>query len=503
MSDWVKFQQKLFRQVQQEIRPLLHSQSVSLKKYASEYRKDLSRLKLSSRKEFVQSLNASDICFFGDFHSLPQSQRILLRLLRDKKVRPPKSIGFEIFSDSSIQRIGKARSTEQIRKILNELEIEKKWGSSSETYLELLSLCKANRIKLVGLYSSSPTLKIRDRSAAQTLSELKGKSWVLFGEFHCARQHLPFEVAALNANLELMIVQQNSDALEKKFLAKRIQSKDLIFCDLSKAQIPLFCILHTPLWVKWQSYLDAHIIQRDDTSPLDAQEQISWCLRTLLDFLEDSRYATPVPREEVLDLSVLSSHDEDFFESLSALNKKEKKWVLSQLEVSRVAILAHRRRIFLSEISVNSCAQAAGAYLYATWTNMSGVTPEFFQRALFESISFLLSKILNHSRKSKTWKEWRSVAHAHRSPEITAILKSSNFSRDWTHRKSMLRSISPYHDRAAQCLGRALADLVFEAFLVGEFSKARLLRILITERHDSLSAFETLVELKSVGRIFE
>jgi len=503
VSDWVKFQQKLFRQVQQEIKPLLHSQSASLKKYANEYRKDLLRIKLSSRKELVKNLNASDICFFGDFHSLPQSQRLLLRLLRDKKVHAPQSLGFEILSEDSVQRIHKARSTEQIKKILLKLEIEKNWGSSTETYLELLCLCKAKKIKLVGLHSTSPKLKNRDRDAAKLLSKVTRKCWVLFGEFHCARTHLPMELKKLNPTLQVMVVQQNNDALERKFLATRMQSKDLIFSEPIRSPIPLFCILHTPLWVKWQSYLDAHIIQRDDTSPLDAQEQISWCLKTLYDFLEDRRYATPTARDEVLDLSVLSSHDEGFFESLGALNKQEKKWVLSQLEVSRVAILTQKRRIFLSEVSVNSCAQAAGAYLYATWTNMPGVTPEFFQRAQFELISFLLSKILNHSRRAKTWKEWRDIAYIQRSSEVSAILKSVTFSRDWSHRQSWLKNIAPYQDRVAQSLGRAIADMVFEAFLVEEFSKARLLRILTTQRHESLSAFETLVELKSVGRAFE
>ena len=325
--------------------------------------------------------------------------------------------------------------------------------------------------------------------------------------------HLPREILRLCPDKKICVIQQNDDKATLKHMNELSRKKTLVLKAKPKLfegspPLDLFCVLHTPLWIKWQSYLEKHLKSEEQFEEsgegLDPHEQIAWSLETLYQFLEDPRYPYPHKLKDLLDMNVYSADDSHFSESLSRLKSAHRNEVTRQLRCGNLAALIPLRKIYLAEVTVNSCAQAAGAYLYRLWGEVPYLqSQDFYQAMLVECLSFFLSKVLNHSRRALSLKEWRNLSHrGRRQNEARAILRAQNVLQEFSKKDAWINSLQPFSLHAAMAHGRILADALFEAFLVGEFSKERLTRILTEPLRSEWQAYETLVEFHSIGRPF-
>lgn len=497
MKDWQRLQSDLYESAHKEVKNLLQKKSKALQNYERRYRRDLSSLKPSSTAALLRQLQKTDILFIGDFHTLKQSQKTLLRLLRDKEIPKPKVLALEAVSpelENEINRWIAKPSPIKLKKIEGRLQIEKRFGSSWEIYKEIFKACKNHRIKIKGLWTKSTHLETRDQFAVDQLCTKQTPTWVLFGEYHCARPHLPRLFSEKNNTQSLLVLQQNIDR-EK---GRRLKSPVLVAP--KRYGINLFCLMHTPSWLKWQSYLN-HLHYSDSASlELHAQDQIEWCLQTLYEFLEDSRYPFAFTLKELLDLSIYAPNDESFYESLKSLRVKKRRHTLEILKHKSMAILPEEKQIYLKEVTMNSCAEASGSYLYQTWSGKAKVG--FYGETLNECMAYFLSKLLNHSRKAPIWKDWERLARQSNPKKLFAkkVLQSQNFSMAFDPK--ITKRLQPYTIETQQALGRIIAESLFEAFLVGEFSLSRLLRIMCEPRMSEPHSYETLIELKSIGHPF-
>lgn len=506
MREWYSLQRKFYEEAQHEITASISKKSKTLSDYENRYKKDLKKLKASTQRKMFQAINSADFLFIGDFHSLPQSQRFVLRLLRNKQIKKPKAIAFEVISkehEAFITAYLQKPTKQKELKLREQLSLEENWSSNFEVYLEIFKAAHSQKIKIKGLKTSAQNLKKRDLLAAKQISQSMEPLWVLFGEFHCAREHLPKLVRELNLDKSTVVIQQNIDHLQLKGLKESFKQKDKIYADATNKKIPLFCILHTPLWVKWQSYLTQHIRKLEDSSSFDPTDQIHWSMNELSSFLEDSRYPLVKADESFFDFSVLHAGEEDFSKSIRKLPRAEERKVLQQLELGGVAISTKTRRIFLAELTLNSCAQAASTYLYSAWTKQDPQQRDFFMRCLFECHSFFLSKILNHSRKAKYWGDWKALLKDRRKSSLAKkVLQTQDFILAAQNPEQWTKKLKPHAKEVAQALGRMIADWCFEAFLAGEFSKQRLLRHISEPPENERQAIERLLELQSVGKSF-
>lgn len=503
MKEWFNFQERLYRRVQDELKSVLKKKTKAIANYEAEYLKDQKSYELSHIRSLYRSLRESDFVFIGDFHSLKQSQRLVLRLLRDPKVRKPQCLALELIPPEIEERIrelcekpNKKRELELFQK----LKLEEEWGSSSEIYLEIFRQAYEHNIQIVGLDEGRTGLKIRDRKAARRLAKLESKTWVLMGAFHCARAHLPQELQKLRPEVKISVLQQNDDRLGLKYLKKLEHRSNLIFKAPKKKSIELFCILHTPLWVKWQSYLDAHNSLEESRIDFNAQDQIIWSVQTLAQFLEDPRYPWSQNINDLIDFAVITMDDDNFHSSLRKTKTKERRRLLQELEIRRTAISSDLRRVYLSEVTINSCAQAAGAYLHRCLSGSTATPKDFFLNVWIEAVSFFLSKLLNHSRKAKHWVDWEALAE--NSLHAKHVLKSRSFVQHLHDHKLWAKSFKSKAPEVSRDLARVLADSAFEAFLAGEFSKQRLNRLILKHIDSETEAFEHLVELKLLGESF-
>jgi len=508
MNDWLKLQKDLYQDSRSEVAHLLGRKPLSLQRYEKVFLQDQKFWKDSSFSSFVSALNKSDFFFLGDFHTLRQSQRTLLRLLRDPQIMSPKVLALEVIRAGSEEKILGLLKKGRLSQVRELLAIERRFGSAFETYQEILEICIRKKIKLIGLSSNSKTLSQRDQFAANLIAK-ETKVWILFGEHHCARPHLPALVAALHPRSSAVVLQQNDDRLSLQRLSLLQKKSQVLKAPIGKfPQIALFNYLHTPVWMKWQSFLEWHLHSPEDyqsefTSQIDAREQMLWCLRTLYDFLEDARYPLDFSFKELSDVEVFESAFTNFDKRWNKFGTALKRSLISQLRISPLAVAVVERKIFLAEVTVNSCAHAAASYLLRRSSQIDNDDQDFFVGTFVEAMSFFLSKILNHSRRAHTWSDWTEMTKNPRfKKEALAVLTASQFPLRWQQSKRWLRSLGIPPAKLKAHLGRILADALFEAFLAGEFSKARLLRLMMTPIHHSQDAFERLVELKSVGSPF-
>jgi hypothetical protein len=258
--------------------------------------------------------------------------------------------------------------------------------------------------------------------------------------------------------------------------------------------------------VKWQSFLERQLKGFSEEDLLgedvgDPQNQISWSVQTLIQFLEDPRYPKTMRKKDVLDFTVIFEGDSLFYRSLAHFSKTLKVRAIKQIQDSGIFIDLQKRRIFLSELTLNACAQAAGSYLYQVWSKHDTENAGFYRQTLQEALSFFLSKLLNHSRRAKSLSEWMKLARSNE--RIAKAIMNSQKLLFVFQDPATLKAIRPFMSSTSVGLGRAIADLAFEAFLSGEFSRGRLIRLVSNPVKTELDAFHTLVELRSVGAPFQ
>lgn len=501
MKDWKALQFDLYRSLKVEAQSRLAKVSLSFQRYESHYKKDLRHLQSSSSSELVRSINASDCLIVGDFHTLRQSQRFLIRLLRDRRIRKPEFLGLEILSKSALPLIDRWLNNPSIKnqRLLQEsLLLEKAWGSHWESYKDLFILCHQEKIKLLPLFSPLKKLHQRDLSFARNIASTEGKVWALLGEFHCARPHVPQLILKSKLKKKVTVIQQNNDeAMEKLF--NTALNKDPVLVLKSKPHaIDLFCVLHTPLWIKYQSLLE-HSLQTDEKDSgeiTDPTDQIKWSLQTLTNFLKDPRYPERKNTSSLFQFHVFKAEDPLFYRTLLKLSKDDKKSVIEQLRGSGIALYQPKRILFLSEVTINSCSQAAALYLYHMWSGAHFDRNVFYKMALSECLVFFLSKLLNHSRRAPSLSTF-STSKADLEKHLNHVsIYPPHQSQYW------LKKLKSDRHLIAMTFGRIWADRLFEAFLTGEFSKPRLIRILKTTPTSENHAFMIISEIASVGLSF-
>ncbi len=518
MKNWFQLQKNLYLSIKKEALSYLGRKPAAFKTYEKEFLKDQSKLKDSSTARLVSAINRSDILFIGDFHTLRQSQRFLLRLLRDKSLKRPTHIGFEILENKHLKDLHawlKKPSIEAEQRLKASLNLEQRFGTHFETYREIFQKLDEWGIEIFPLASPKSSLIDRDKDAAKKLASIDGRVWVLFGEYHCARTHLPQRLIQNRKDLKILVLQQNDDRCAERRFKEIHETRNLVLeappISIVKHQshpIFLFCVLHTPLWIKYQSYLENHLQNYDDiddhAESSDPHDQIRWSIKTLISFLKDPRYPEKTDLNQVLDFSVYGARQSHFFKSLSRLPSQEKALILEQIRQSGIAILQTQRLIYLSEFTINSCSQAAGLYLYLSWSKTKIQRNEFYKRTLVEALAFFCSKLLNHSRLAPSWSQWMFITQKskQKTKEAHAILRSRTFIKNTLTSSDWKKKLGSNLGQASLVLGRNLADSLFEAFLAQEFSLTRLIRILKTKIITEEEAFEILVEFKSASNAF-
>jgi hypothetical protein len=494
MKDWLALQQKLLKRVKIELKSQLKKSSPSLRRYESQFQRDQKTLKPSSWIELEQAINQSDVVCIGDFHPLRQSQRFLLRLLRNARLKKPKAMGLEVLSKDHYPLLHtwlKRPSRRHEQKLKEALRLEEIWGSDFNTYKDLFLTAHQMGLQLVALGFKDHSLLQRDQKIAAEILRAPAPVWCLLGAFHVARPHVPHQILRRSPTIRLVSLQQDDETLSQTPHRQRV------YADPRKSGAKLFCVQHSPAWLKWQS-LWMHLEREERVE--SAEDQIRWCLETLQQFFEDPRYPKAISPAALKEVSVVHLEEEGSEKTLQKMPAPKRRRVLKQIELLGSGVCLSSHRIFVVEETINAYAHAAANYLLRQYWHRSEVDEVFLDFVLHECLCFFLSKILNHSRRSKHWIDFKQSPSTSQSQRV---LKSRQFFAHYRDLEKWSKSLRPYRLETGVLLGRILADCLFEAFLAGEISKERINRMISEPPIHDEESFLRCVEILSVGRAFE
>lgn len=440
-------QRDLYEQAFQRAQTSIWGSSRALKDYFRRFEAELPEHFSTTTLDFIiKDLRKKDVILFGDFHTLQQSQRGFVRLVRSYMNRYKTKqiiLALEAFRASDQDAINAYMSEELGQEeFLRETQYHAHWNFSWSNFKVIFDLAKTFGIKVVGINSErsgKDTLFKRDRFAANRLIEILNhnpgsKIFCLIGEFHLSQQHLPDflirrfprcesppEIARIITNVDKYYLQLNRFATRNT-------------TEYLKLDEGFYCILNCPPWLKWQSYniweesqlSDESLVEEISYSELevifegeldnreikyDVESHFHNILNILCRFLNLS-----IPSSELFNFNIFSGSRHEIDEYLKIFGPKNPK-ILKQtqreLDSKRNIYLPEKNTALLTSVSVNSLADMAGRFLYHKYHRQQilGDHPHhsFYIRVIVSACGFLASKILNPNRKCLNYQEQKKL----------------------------------------------------------------------------------------------
>ena len=261
MEAWLMRRQKLLAHLKNQVALHLGPIDKELEVYRASYIQEFEgEWEPCDRSRMLEDLRSASIILGGDFHAFPQSQRAHLRIMRDLDM--PFTLALEClegcYQDKLDRYILGEYSTEAF---LSEVGWSENWGFPWSYYQPLIDFAREKSIPVFAVNKSflkGETLSSRDEEMAKTIVkrslETNRPLYLIVGEYHLARKHLPQKIYDLQGVWPKVIC-QDSEKLYFKWAKGLAQDfiKEPIEC--MRSSEGSFCIFTSPPWVKWQSYL--------------------------------------------------------------------------------------------------------------------------------------------------------------------------------------------------------------------------------------------------------
>ena len=370
------------------------------------------------------------IVLVGDFHTLRQSRRSFLRLLRRTEPSSKILIGLEYvearhqhFLD---QFLANTLTLEELSAVLHP-DTEPLMGGW-ESYAPLLTWAKDCGAQLIGLdpsrrSSKHHSLNYRDRFAARLLERAirrfnPTQTFVLMGEMHLAPGHLPSALNQFGIKKEdLLTIYQHCDPLYFDLQRRNLEHGT----EVSRLSDSEFYLINTSPIVSQLSFLtwlEAEDFQEADHSP----EEKFMAAGKLIDSSFNLGKADTLEMADIFSVTgldrvekVLKRHDNE------TLVRELRRHILN----ADSYVIPQEGLVYLASPSVNHAAEEATHWLrYACSGSQTPIAKRdaFYHRALEEAIGFFGSKLVNPQRKCLREDMCATIAKS-RSKDISNELK--------------------------------------------------------------------------------
>jgi hypothetical protein len=495
-----------------------------LKKYFAEYQRDLKDFKaVSTKLELLSALQKTDLVFCGDYHTLSQAQRTVIRLLRDS-ITSFKSAGRPLFLALEMVRSqdnpfitkyldGKISETEFLRQI----SFDRTWGFSWANYRALFQFAKQEGIKIVGINTNSKrvlSLRERDKHVAKVISNLTEKDpdaliFVLIGDLHLAQGHLPrdvqVELKERGLHRKQLVIHQNIERFYWQLVDRGLEHR----VDVVKVKEGVFCVMNTPPWIKLQSHLKwLELISEGGATPslsalrspekqiesifdeVDLSEEVSELVDVIETFL-----GLPKRQEDNFQIHGPSERHvfQYVYDDMSSFESKILEACLTQFKSFYVARL---NALFLSNLNVNHASSQAAIYLFCVRTGFVRTfqcpAEDFYPFIWVEALGFLGSKIINHKRKCNGYRDLKRFAAGSQKREEVKIVR-------WVLRHLDIENKNPadlsnlllpktqipvgrvlFYYKTAKILGALLGEGIYSALIESKIERSEVRRFFET-----------------------
>lgn len=519
----MRIQRKMYENLRDYARNYLGSLSPELKKYFLEYNQELQSFKsVSSKRELLLALKSSNLIFCGDYHTLPQAQRTVIRLLRDslpsfKKRNKNFILLLEMVTPDDNKHIDRYLSGQVSEaQFLKAISFNKNWGFNWENYRRLFQFAQENSISIKGLNgpkikTKTASLAARDNFAAEVISKAAMENpdailFVLVGDLHLAKKHLPEKVktrlAKKNIKPRLLTIHQNNDRFYWKLVEEGLEQ----FIDVVKVEHGIFCVMNTPPWVKLQSYLRWQELITEASLPMKSSQ---WdATYEEIDRYEDLRQSIQCIRnflklpEVPMDGFTLVGPSDLHFLSLAAekklLSVSQIRQITEYLKQFKSQYIPSANLIYLASLSINHASTQAAFYLHRQLTGFEKIflspATDFYRFIWIEALGFLGSKIINHKRKCNGIKNLEIIAqikdskrsHYGQSKLARLVLDHINFEAGRIQSRSALFHLpaSPgdpkevtFYYKATKLLGALLGHAIYRGLIEGNLTLNSITRL--------------------------
>lgn len=442
-------QKRLWRRLKREIESSIADNPPNVEIYQEEYERDLARYEaVSSKHELVEAAAKADLVYVGDYHTLPQAQKTLVKLLlalcRVRRV----VLAMEMVHIRDQPHLD-AYLTDRIgeQEFLRRIDYERTWGFAWPPYREIFAVAQRRALRVIGINSDPEEhphdhLLERDFLAAQVIADevaARPDSLVLVfdGDLHVARDHLPFLVqrALTERGLEprrQLIVHQNSEETYWQLARERREQVNVV-----RLAADAFCVLNASPIEKLHSYLN-WVSQRPALAP--PMPTSSWEVPDGLDALyggdeddedeEDhddhgAEYAEQVhgfvvtvarflgiERDDLDAFTLFTVNDLDFFDYLLSgrgdFTQTELEDIKRQILSNESYFIPKGDIIYLADFSVVNAAEEATHFLHHLcsryrWDRPRDLETDFYFRVVTEALGFFGSKLIVPTREC--WRE--------------------------------------------------------------------------------------------------
>jgi len=495
-NQWVKSRRRLLKQIRSQIQSLLgydpEVQNYNWN-YKAEFYGNWQDLPL---KQFLKDLQQVKVILGGDFHAFAQSQRTHLRVLREWPRKNQLLLALECFESSHQKWIDLFMANKIDESMfLQKIDWNKRWTYPWSHYKPLIDLAKSRSWRVYGLnkYFSSRslrTLELRDQHSAKVIKKILSKHpeeqvFALFGDLHLSENHLPSEILKLKFldRKDLALIFLNSERLYFKYFNKIYLTDQKIL----KKKPGKYCILSSPPWVKWQSYL--MFLEGGQDHELGELHDIQDSICNYVKIIQSDLKIKKINYNE---FSLYTAESKLAFQkTLKKLGTKDKKFYLNMLENEKTFFIAEKKIFFLSRFSVNHGAQVAGYFIISQLNDhlesLKFDSKNFLGLIWLESLSFFLSKFINPHRKAEDLKMIKSKFMASSAglirESLSLVLDQKTL--EWIYLRTGVRKelrfkakSSLAYFEASRILGSIFGERLYHSFLKNRIGKEEI-RILL------------------------
>lgn len=493
----------IYRRNQERINGSVYGYTAAFRSYEREYARGVRGYECEAPfDELERAIDASRVVYVGDYHTLPQSQRAFLRLMRRLPAGRAVTIGLEFFQGRHQRELdawmNHTISEEVFRRRID--YVEQTPLGTWESFAPILELARERGYRVLALDSvgrgaAGETLRTRDRYAAARLAKVIRErpddlAMVLVGELHVCPKHLPRDVQrALGADegaIAQLVVYQNCHEIYWQ-LESRGREHDV---EVVRLRAREYCLMNTPPIVCQQSFLNWLDVEDGMTAPDAPEQNFKEYARLIAEFfdvplggaLDEVELAT------VVDLSFLSRLRRRGDFSASDMRK-----IRQQVLNSESYFIPRAKMVYLGNLSVNHASEEATHFLRFVTSGSDEpllLIDAFYARCLEEALGFLGSKIINHKRKCAREADLLRLRRA-RTTSVTLremarlALKHIRMEQGWPVRdmSDVYGCGAAMFNAVTHVLGYRLGERLYHGLVEGQLHKATV-RQLFYERFE-------------------
>ncbi len=544
-------QRTLYEKAFQEANSLAAISSPKIAGYSKKFEASLpNTYERVSQSDLISRIRQARYILYGDFHTLRQSQRGLMRILRAylHKYKSRKvALFLEVFRQQDQSVLDRyMNGTASQEELLRETNYSRDWGFPWHNYQMLLEFAREHTIPVFGINSDNAgrdSLATRDRFAAEIIAKYAEENpdhrlFCMIGEYHLADAFLPKQLALMIGDLgaeDLLRIVNNID----KYYFELESSPHAMTTEYLQLDRDFFCIINSPPWIKWQSvtiwdemrelynnkvteeFLDDELDDYSYTeSAYDIDYQFLGIIKNVMGFLGikiDDRALDHFTIHTFPDDALFAELRDRYF-----MQDDQVAFMIERVTLDGAYLMNQGGVVLLTRFTLNNMAEAAGQYLQFTQSHLSedAVEPaeRFYRRVLKAAAGMIASLVMNPKRKShdlvyykrfvKLYEGRKLRGHKRERRDLARMILRH---QEWMYGRladhegkfgspmtSLYRQDEKSYGEYSRALGNLLGTMLYRKLLSHSLDAVLLRRIYIEEMHDRHDVWRLVSQLFSV-----